>query len=79
MLGFVITLSNLISSAIYGIAFDTLKNANPGAVGETAGLDTVFLLAAISGLICLILAVTVYRKMVIRNAAKKAAAAAEAK
>lgn len=79
MLGFVITLSNLISSAIYGIAFDTLKNANPGAIGETAGLDTVFLLAAISGLICLILAVTVYRKMVIRNAAKKAAAAAEAK
>lgn len=72
MLGFVITLSNLISSAIFGIAFDTLKNANPGVAGETAGLDTVFLLAAISGLICLLLAVTVYRKMVIKKAAQAA-------
>ncbi|MBF0580226.1 MFS transporter [Erysipelotrichaceae bacterium RD49] len=63
MVGFFITLSNLISASLYGIVFDTLMNANPGERGEVFGLDTVFLIAAVTGLLCLILSVTVFRKM----------------
>lgn len=73
MIGFTITLSSLISSAVFGIAFDTLRNANPGQTGEIYGLDTVFLIAAVTGFLCLLLAVTVYRRMSMKQTEKTAA------
>lgn len=63
MIGFTITLSNLFSSALYGIAYDSLLKLNENGKGEIYGLDTVFLIAAVTGLICLLIASTIYRKM----------------
>lgn len=63
LIGFVISLSSAFSSAINGIAYDTLRLATPGLKGMTEGIDTVFLIAALTGFLAFLLSVFVYRKM----------------
>lgn len=71
LIGFFISLSNLIASSVYGIAYDTLRHATPGARGITDGIDTVFLIAAFTGYLLLVLTVFVYRKMSMRTILQK--------
>lgn len=63
MIGFFIILSSLFSSAVYGIAFDTLSRINEAGKGEIYGLDTVFLIAAVTGFAAMLIAGIAIRHM----------------
>lgn len=68
LIGFAISLANVLSSSLYGIAYDTLRLAAPGLRGITDGVDTVFLIAAFTGYLAFVLAAFVYRKMAYERA-----------
>ncbi|WP_288162264.1 MFS transporter [Dubosiella newyorkensis] len=74
LIGFFISLSSVISSSLDGIAYDTLRLSEQGVHGITMGVDTVFLISAITGLLTFILSTFIYRKMA-ENRAKKQAKA----
>lgn len=63
LIGFFISLSSVISSSLDGIAYDTLRLSEQGVHGITMGVDTVFLISAITGLLTFILSTFIYRKM----------------
>lgn len=63
LLAFINALSGAIASSVYGIAYDVLRTANEGIHGVTMGLDTVFLLSAAIGLICVLLVLFVFRPL----------------
>ncbi|WP_323088317.1 MFS transporter [Allobaculum sp. JKK-2023] len=71
LVGFAISLSNVISACVDGFAWDSLRLAHEGIGGLTEGADTIFLIAAVTGYLTFILAFFVYRVMV--NKRNKAA------
>ena len=71
LVGFAISLSNVISACVDGFAWDSLRLAHEGIGGLTEGADTIFLIAAVTGYLSFILAFFVYRVMV--NKRNKAA------
>lgn len=74
LVGFIISLSNVIAASIDGIAYDSLRLGTPGIEGLTAGVDTVFLISCISGILVIILTIFVYKPMVSRKEKKAQAA-----
>lgn len=71
LIGFFISLSSVISSSLDGIAYDTLRLSEQGVHGITMGVDTVFLISAITGLLTFILSTFIYRKMAENRAKNK--------
>ncbi len=63
MVGFVISLSGVLASAIFSIAYNSLVHADPGNAGLTAGIDTVLLISAACALLALIIDVFFFRKI----------------
>lgn len=63
LIGFVNSLAGVIASSLFGIVYDALVKATPGIRGQIDGLDTVFLLTAVTGAIGLILVLFVYKPM----------------
>lgn len=61
MVGFIISLSGVLASALYSIAYNTLVQATPGQRGLIEGIDTVLLISAAAALIALLLDVLVFR------------------
>lgn len=70
LIGFTISLSNTLSSTIYGIAYNAMRLATTGLRGQINAIDTVFFLAAVMGLIGFLLVIFVYRPMVERSEGK---------
>lgn len=66
MVGFVISLSGVLASAIYSIAYNSLIQATPGDRGLTDGIDTVLLISAACALIAFVLDVFFFRKMYVK-------------
>lgn len=64
LVGFSISLSNVVSACVDGIAWDSLRLGTPGIAGLTKGADTIFLIAAVTGLLTFILTAFVYQIMV---------------
>ena len=64
LMSFVTSLASVFASCVYGMVYDGLSKATPGLRGQIDGLDTVFLIAAGTGLLALILVVFVYRPMI---------------
>ncbi|WP_297052855.1 MFS transporter [uncultured Dubosiella sp.] len=62
-IGFVISLSNVVSATVDGIAYDTLRLSVPGIPGITEGVDTVFLIAAVTGFATFLITWLVYSNM----------------
>ncbi len=61
MVGFIISLSGVIASALFSIAYNTLVQATPGDRGLIDGIDTVLLISAAAALVALLLDVLVFR------------------
>ncbi|WP_289220658.1 MFS transporter [Ileibacterium valens] len=61
LLSFATSLASVFASSVYGLVYDGLSQATPGLQGQIEGLDTVFLIAAGTGLISFLLVVSVYR------------------
>lgn len=63
LVGFIISLSGVIASALFSIAYNALTQATPGNVGMTQGIDTVLLISCAAAVIALLLAIFVFRPM----------------
>lgn len=61
LVGFIISLSGVLASSIFSIAYNSLVTANPGAAGMTQGIDTTLLISCAAALIALLLSVFVFR------------------
>lgn len=77
LMSFATSLAGVFASCVYGLAYDSLSQATPGLRGQIDGLDTVFLIAAGTGLLAFILVVFVYRPMADKQRAKAAQKKAE--
>lgn len=61
LVGFIISLSGVLASTLFSIAYNDLTTQVPGTVGLTNGIDTILLISAAAGVIALLLAVFVFR------------------
>jgi len=83
LVNFVNSLSSLIAAAVFGISYDVCTKSDPTNVSSiTAGVNSVFLISAITSVVGLLLVIFVIRPQINRKAAETAAQAetpAEAK
>lgn len=61
LVGFIISLSGVLASSFFSIAYNDLVVATPGTVGMTQGIDTVLLIAAVSAVIALLMSIFLFR------------------
>lgn len=75
LVGFIISLSGVLASGIFSIAYNSLVQATPGNRGLTDGIDTVLLISAAAALTALLLDVFCFRPMYAKALEKKQAQA----
>lgn len=63
LIGFIISLSGVLASALFSIAYNTLVQATPGHAGLTQGIDTVLLISAAAAFLALIIDIFLFRPM----------------
>lgn len=69
LVGFIISLSGVLASSLFAIAYNSLIKSESGLAGITHGTDTVLLIACAAAIIALILAVFVFRPIFAKAAA----------
>lgn len=71
MVGFIISLSGVLASALFSIAYNSLVQAAPGNAGLTQGIDTVLLISAGAAVLALLLDIFLFRPLYPKALAKK--------